>query len=78
MRRRNDKLRDARTRAGLTQAEVAQVIGKSQVLVSAWEMGRANPSIDDLTSLVRLYEVRDAAALGYKFRAAVERCETPS
>lgn len=69
----NNKLRDARIDRGLTQSKVAEVLGKSQVLVSAWECGRANPSLDDLTALVQLYEVDNAAALGYRFRAAVER-----
>jgi transcriptional regulator with XRE-family HTH domain len=41
-------LRDARRRAGLTQAELARRLGVSQAAVAKLESARANPTVDTL------------------------------
>lgn len=41
-------LRDARRRAGLTQAELARRAGTSQATISAYESGRKEPSVSTL------------------------------
>jgi transcriptional regulator with XRE-family HTH domain len=41
-------LKDARRRAGLTQAELAQRLGVSQAAVAKLESPRANPTVDTL------------------------------
>jgi Zn-dependent peptidase ImmA (M78 family)/transcriptional regulator with XRE-family HTH domain len=51
------KLREARERNGLTQEQVAQVLGVSQELVSLWETGRRVPSAFHLSRLVSLYGI---------------------
>jgi Zn-dependent peptidase ImmA (M78 family)/transcriptional regulator with XRE-family HTH domain len=51
------KLREARERNGLTQEQVAQVLGVSQELVSLWETGRRVPSAFHLSRLVGLYGI---------------------
>lgn len=43
-------LRDARKRAKLTQAQLAEIIGKPQTYISRWERG-VMPSIDDAIEL---------------------------
>lgn len=45
-------LREARSAAGLTQAELAERVGVTQSVVSAYESGRRQPSLDTLRRLV--------------------------
>jgi transcriptional regulator with XRE-family HTH domain len=45
-------IREARLRAGLTQAELAHRIGTTQSSVARWEAGRTRPSIETLTEIV--------------------------
>ncbi|MFG1933341.1 helix-turn-helix transcriptional regulator [Mycobacterium sp. NPDC048908] len=47
-------IREARRRAGLTQAELAEVAGTSQSGIARWESGRTSVSLDDVIRLVRL------------------------
>lgn len=47
-------IREARRRAGLTQAELAHKAGTSQPAIARWESGRTAISVDDVVRLVRL------------------------
>src|SRR5690349_12492697 len=47
-------IREARRRAGLTQAELAEAAGTSQSGIARWESGRTAVSLDDVIRLVRL------------------------
>ena len=49
-----DLIREARRRAGLTQAELAVRAGTSQSGIARWEAGRTAVSLDDVIRLVRL------------------------
>jgi transcriptional regulator with XRE-family HTH domain len=49
-----DLIREARRRAGLTQAELATRAGTSQSGIARWESGRTAVSLDDVLRLVRL------------------------
>jgi transcriptional regulator with XRE-family HTH domain len=49
-----DLVREARRRAGLTQAELASRAGTSQSGIARWESGRTAVSLDDVIRLVRL------------------------
>jgi transcriptional regulator with XRE-family HTH domain len=49
-----DLIREARRRAGLTQAELAESAGTSQSGIARWESGRTAVSLDDVIRLVRL------------------------
>ena len=53
-------VRDARSRAGLTQTELARRAGITQSVVSAYESGHRQPSLPTLASLV--------AAAGFELR----------
>ena len=45
------RLREARERLGLTQAQVARQIGKTPTAVSYWEGGQRTPDLDDIVAL---------------------------
>ena len=47
-------IREARRRAGLTQAELARRAGTAQPAIARWESGRTAVSVDDVVRLVRL------------------------
>jgi transcriptional regulator with XRE-family HTH domain len=49
-----DLIREARRRAGLTQAELASRAGTSQPGIARWESGRTAVSLDDVLRLVNL------------------------
>jgi transcriptional regulator with XRE-family HTH domain len=55
-------LRDARRRAGLTQAELARRGGTSQATISAYERGRKEPSLETLSRLLAASGARLTAA----------------
>jgi uncharacterized protein len=48
-----DLLREGRTRAGLTQADLARRAGVTQSVISAYESGRRQPSVPALLRLLR-------------------------
>ena len=60
-------IRDARTAASLTQAELARRAGITQSVVSAYEHGRREPSFATLQRLI--------AAAGYTLDASLVRSE---
>ena len=57
-------VREARARAGLTQAELAKRAGTSQTAVARYERGRALPTLETLYRLVR--------ACGFDLRMSLE------
>ena len=46
-------LREARLRAGLTQAALARRVGKAPSAIGRWERGEVLPSFETLRSLIR-------------------------
>jgi transcriptional regulator with XRE-family HTH domain len=46
-------VREARRRAGLTQAELARRVGTTQSAIARLERGRAEPSLERVQALVR-------------------------
>lgn len=57
-------IRLARTRAGLTQTELAERAGTSQTAIARYERGRALPTLETLYRLVR--------ACGFDLRMTLE------
>jgi transcriptional regulator with XRE-family HTH domain len=49
------RLRDLRTRAGLTQWEVATALGTGANRISDWETGRYEPSLPVLKKFAEVY-----------------------
>ena len=59
-----DRIREARSKAGLTQAGVAQLLGVSSHAVWSWEAGRMKPSHEHLVELAYRCEVTTDWLLG--------------
>lgn len=68
------RIREVRNRAGLSQAELANALGRTQGTVSSWEAGRRAPGLDDLVA------VADALGInvGELFAGAQRNGETPA
>jgi hypothetical protein len=47
-------IREARMRAGFSQAQLAERCGKAKVQIGRWETGTVAPSIDTLLEIVRV------------------------
>jgi transcriptional regulator with XRE-family HTH domain len=47
-----DLIREARTRAGLTQDELAKASGISRSLIARWEQGTVAPSVDNFLEVI--------------------------
>lgn len=62
-------LREARKRAGLTQAELAERSGVAQSTISAYESGRRDPGLRIMTKLL------DAAGFGLTLRQRTPTAE---
>lgn len=60
-------LRSARTRAGVSQAELAARAGTTQSVISRIESGRSSPSLASLERLISL--------LGYRLESSIVRSE---
>ena len=65
-------LREARERAGLTQATLAERTGTSQATISAYESGRKQPSVDTLSRLLAALDCRLAVEPGRRFEPSRE------
>jgi transcriptional regulator with XRE-family HTH domain len=48
-----DLMREARLRAGLTQAELGRLAGRPQSAIARWENGRVEPSLETLRDIIR-------------------------
>lgn len=57
---RPDRLRLARTQAGLTTLEVASSLGIRRPAISEMEHGKRNVSADELAKLAKLYRVSES------------------
>ncbi|MED5017901.1 helix-turn-helix transcriptional regulator [Paenibacillus chibensis] len=52
--RKNEALAGARKNKGLTQEELASLLGYSKATVSNWENGYSNPSLSDAFKISRI------------------------
>lgn len=59
-----DKLRSLRTKAGLTQLDIAEKLDVSAAAIGAWENGRAKPRLTKLGQLVELLGTSAADLMG--------------
>lgn len=65
------ELREARKRAGLSQAELGEAVGVHQNTVSAWERGLLVPSRDAMVRLLMVLGVEAPGELGYRWATEV-------
>ena len=54
---RNDQIREARERLGMSQETLAEQVGVSRQAVSKWEMGTASPSLENVQLLSQVLGV---------------------
>lgn len=59
-----ERLQQLRQRNGLSQEEVAQKLFLTRQSVSKWENGQAEPGVENLKALARLYGVTVDALVG--------------
>lgn len=55
-----ERLEEARLARGLTQASLAQMVGKSSPTISSWESGRQSPDLEALEAISAVLSVRPA------------------
>lgn len=60
------KLKQARTDAGYTQREVADILQISKSTIASWEVGRTEPDIESLGKLADFYLVSADWLIGTK------------
>lgn len=53
----SDRIKECRTRTGLTQAELAARLQVSRQAVTKWESGRGYPDLDNLSAMAALFGV---------------------
>jgi transcriptional regulator with XRE-family HTH domain len=64
-------IREARLKAGLTQSELAERLGRDRAQVARWEIGGQEPGFENLQSVVE--------ACGFTLRIEIAECEeTPA
>lgn len=68
----SDKLRILRIKKGLSQEQIANVLGVTKSVISAYECQLRNPTFDKLIKLAQLYNVSTDYLLGVKNNKKVE------
>jgi Zn-dependent peptidase ImmA (M78 family)/DNA-binding XRE family transcriptional regulator len=78
------RIRSERERRGISQAELARQLGKTQTAISYWEAGRRVPDVEDIVALAGVLELEPGELLTVEqppksprvlLRAEVERLE---
>jgi len=59
-----DRIIEQRKEKGWTQKHLAIVIGTTEDSIYSWEKGRAEPSVDFIISLAKIFEVTVGQLLG--------------
>ena len=59
-----NRIRQARVLAGLTQEQLAEMIGVSRTAIARWETAEAEPTLDHLLDLTRALRVSADYLLG--------------
>ena len=58
------KLKELRKEAGLTQKQLARLLNKSETGYASWEQGLSEPSINDLRTLCKIYNISADELIG--------------
>ena len=59
-----DRIKALRIRTGMTQSEVARLLGLSRSGVNAWEMGLSVPSTQYIVELAKVFDITTDYLLG--------------
>lgn len=66
-----EKIKLLRERSGLTQADVARILGLTRSGVNAWEMGLSVPSTQYIVELAKQFNVSSDYLLGLESTATI-------
>ena len=58
------KIKELRKEKGLTQKQLAKLVNKSETGLASWEQGLAEPSVNDVRLLCKIFEVSADYLLG--------------
>ncbi len=58
------KIKELRKERSLTQKQVAELLSKSETGYASWEQGLAEPSVNDIRLLCKIFEVSADYLLG--------------
>lgn len=67
-----DRLAEIRKRKGLTQAQVAELVGVEQPTYQRWEKGKREPSFGQLFELARVLSVDPSSLIDHSIAANME------
>jgi transcriptional regulator with XRE-family HTH domain len=70
-----DLIREARTRAGLTQDELSEISKRPRSLIARWEQGSVSPSIDNFLEIIEACGFELPLVLVERDRAFDDRLE---
>jgi len=76
-RRLRTELREARLRTGLTQDQVAAAMGWSLAKMNRIERAKSGINVNDLTALLRFYDITDSQQAGELFALARAARQSP-
>lgn len=65
-----DIIKSLRVKAGLTQEELGARVGVSRSAVSLWEIGVSEPSVSNVRSMAKIFDISPMEIMGRK--SAVE------
>ena len=68
----NDKIKDLRKAAGISQIELAHALGVSKQCVSNWENDNVQPSIEMLVKLAAYFKVSTDCMLGLETKNYID------
>ena len=70
-----DLIREARTRAGLTQDELSELSKRPRSLIARWEQGTVDPSVDNFLEIIEACGFELPLVLVKRDRAFDERLD---
>lgn len=74
----NNKIKEFRKRAGLTQIALAQLLGIREKTVCYWETGRLEPHIEQAVDIARILSVNPEKIFPGMFGVGVDEVECPA
>lgn len=73
----NNKIREYRKRAGMTQLELAYKLGFKEKTVCYWETGRSEPHVEQCVDIARILDIDPEKIFPEMFGSGVDEGERP-
>ena len=68
----SERIRQQRKEKGLTQADLAELLGMSEMTIRRWEAGKSSPRIDELQKVASMLETSVEYLIGIDERQNIE------